>query len=203
MKRSFAILIATVAVLGAHSASAQDIEPGPGTLEVTVIPGGGTFFTSKNGAPTFGNYTYGGTVTYNVNHIVGVEGEVGSSVGIAQDLAFAGRTANIKTPTTLDYSANVVISAPTHSSVVPYATAGVGGLTLFDRPSLGITTTDSYLTGNVGGGLKWYAPNGRWGVRGDYRFIAVRGKDDGAPFLGLDNRYAHRVYGGVIINAIR
>jgi hypothetical protein len=142
-------------------------------------------------------------VTYNVNNIFGVEGEVGSSVGIAQDLAFGGLTSKVTPPTTLDYSANVVISVPTHSPVVPYVTGGVGGLTVFDRASVGIATTDSYLTGNVGGGVKWYAPNGRWGLRGDYRFIALRGQDDGAPFLGLDNRYAHRVYGGVIINAIR
>jgi opacity protein-like surface antigen len=203
MKRSFALVAASVAIISAHPATAQEIAPGPGTLEVTVIPGGGTFYASKNGAPTFGNYTYGGTVTYNANNIVGVEGEVGNSVGIAQDLAVGGLTAHTKTPTTLDYSANVVVSVPTHSPVVPYVTGGVGGLTVFDRPSLGIATTDSYLTGNVGGGVKWYAPNRRWGLRGDYRFIALRGKDDGAPFLGLDNRYAHRVYGGIIINAIR
>jgi hypothetical protein len=35
----------------------------------------------------------------------------------------------------------------------------------------------------------------------DYRFIALRGKDTGAAFLG--HHYGHRVYGGIIINAIR
>ncbi len=203
MKRTFAVIVAAVAILGAHRASAQDIVSGPGTLEVTVIPGGGTFFTSKNGAPTFGNYTLGGTVTYNINRVVGIEGEVGGTVGIAQDLAFGGTTANLKTPNTLSYSGNLVVSAPTHSAVVPYVTGGVGGLTVFDRASLGITNTDSFVTGNVGGGVKWYAPNGRWGVRGDYRFIALRGKDSGASFFGQDDRYAHRVYGGIVINAIR
>jgi len=203
MKRSLAIALATVVVLAAHRASAQDAAPGPGSLEVTVIPGGGTFFTSKNAAPDFGSYTLGGTLTYNVNRVVGIEGEVAGSVGIAQDLAFGGSTTNLKTPNSVTYSANLVLSAPTHASVVPYVTGGVGGLTVFDRPSLGITTTDSNLTGNVGGGVKWYAPNGRWGVRGDYRFIALRGRDTGAAFLGQDDRYGHRVYGGIIINAIR
>ena len=130
MKRSLALVIASVAIIGAHRASAQDIAPGPGTLEVTVTPGGATFFTSKNGAPKFGDYTLGGATTYNINRVVGIEGEVGGSV-------------------------------------------------------------------------KWYAPNGRWGVRGDYRFIALGGKDTGAAFLGQDDRYGHRVYGGIIINAIR
>ena len=203
MKRSLALVIATVAIVGAHRASAQDIAPAPGTLEVGVIPAGGTFFTSKNGAPTFGDYTLGGTVTYNINRVVGIEGELGGSVGVAQDLAFGGSTSNLKTPNALTYAGNVVVSAPTHASVVPYVTGGVGGLTVFDRPALGIANTDSYLTGNVGGGVKWYAPNGRWGVRGDYRFIALRGKDTGATFFGQDDRYGHRVYGSIIINAIR
>jgi len=203
MKRSLTFVIATVAIMGAHRASAQEVAAGPGTVEVTVIPGGGTFFTSKNGAPKFGNYTLGGTLTYNINRVVGLEGEVGGNIGVAQDLALGGLTSNLKTPNTLTYAGNVVVSATTHSSVVPYVTGGVGGLTVFDRPALGITNTDSYLTGNVGGGVKWYAPNGRWGIRGDYRFFAVRGKDTGAAFLGQDDRYGHRVYGGIIINATR
>src|SRR4029077_1739841 len=121
--------------------------------EVTVIPGGGTFFTSKNGAPKFGDYTLGGAMTYNINRVVGIEGEVGGSVGVAQDLAFGGSTAHLKTPNTLTYSGNVVVSAPTQASVVPYVTGGVGGLTVFDRPALGIANRDSNLTGNVGGGV--------------------------------------------------
>ena len=56
-------------------------------------------------------------------------------------------------------------------SVVPYVTGGVGGLSLFERASLGINDTETFLTGNVGGGVKWYAPNSRWGLRGDYRFL--------------------------------
>jgi len=203
MKRSLALVFAAAAILGANRASAQEAAPGPGTLEITVIPGGATFFTSKNGAPKFGDYTLGGTLIYNINRFVGIEGEVGGSVGIAQDLAIGGLTSNLKTPNTLTYSGNVVVSAPTHTSIVPYVTGGVGGLTVFDRAELGITNVDSYLTGNVGGGVKWYAPNGRWGVRGDYRFIALRGKDNGAFFLGQDDRYGHRVYGGIIVNAIR
>jgi hypothetical protein len=68
---------------------------------------------------------------------------------------------------------------PDFASGIPVALRR-GILTVFDRPALGIANTDSFLTGNVGGGVKWYAPNGRWGVRGDYRFIALRGKDTGA-----------------------
>ena len=45
--------------------------------------------------------------------------------------------------------------------------------------------------------------NYSWSYLGDYRFIALRGKDTGAAFLGQDDRYGHRVYGGIIINSIR
>ena len=74
---------------------------------------------------------------------------------------------------------------------------------MFKRASLDINKTETFLTGDVGGGLKWYAPNGRWGVRGDYRFIAVRSNDDAPAFFGQETRYGHRVYGAVIINAVR
>ena len=74
---------------------------------------------------------------------------------------------------------------------------------MFQRASLGINSTDTFLTGDVGGGLKWYATNGRWGVRGDYRFIAVRANDDAPAFFGQETRYGHRVYGAVTINAVR
>jgi len=203
MKRSIAIAITAVAIVGAQRASAQEIAAGPGTLDVTIVPGGGTFFTSKNNAPNFGNYTLGGTLTYNVNRVIGVEGEVGTSLGISQDLAFGGLNGSYKTPNTLDYSANLVASLPTNSAFRPYATGGVGGLTMFERPTLGVTSTDTFLVGNVGGGLKWYAPNGRWGVRGDYRFIALRGKDDAPAFFGQTDRYGHRVYGGIVLNVVR
>ena len=61
----------------------------------------------------------------------------------------------------------------------------------------------TFLTGNVGGDVKWYASNGRWGLRGDYRFTAVRDKDDAPSFFGRDTRYGHRVYGGLIVNVVR
>jgi opacity protein-like surface antigen len=203
MSRSTALLLAMLSIGGVHRAYAQETTPGPGTVEVTVIPGGATFFSSGNRGSSFGNYNLGGTLTYNINHIVGVEAEVVSSLGIAQDLQLGGLNTHEKTPNTVAYTGNVVLSLPTHSSLVPYATGGVGGLTMFKRASLGIPSPDTFLTGNVGGGLKWYAPNGRWGLRGDYRFMATQSKDTAPAFFGQDTRYGHRVYVGVIIDAVR
>jgi hypothetical protein len=202
MSRVVAIM-SMAAILAAVPAFAQEAAPGPGTVEVTLIPGGATFFTSKDAGPEFGNYTYGGAVALNFNRYVGIEGEAGGTVGIAQDLTFRGSTASLKPPNTLTYNGNVVLNVATGHSVVPFVTGGVGGLTMFERTELSINDTQTLLTGNGGGGVKWYAPNGRWGLRADYRFIAVRSKDDAPDFFGQDTRYGHRVYGAVVINAVR
>jgi hypothetical protein len=41
------------------------------------------------------------------------------------------------------------------------------------------------------------------GIRGDYRFGVTKSKDDAPEFYGRDERFAHRVFGGVIINTVR
>ena len=205
MRRWIAVLFAAAGLAGASQVHAQEVTPGPGTVVVTIVPGGGTFFTEGKNTkgPSFGNYGVGAGVEVNFNRYVGVEGEVSGALGITQNLQLTGGVSNLKSPNLLNYSGNVVVSAANHTSVVPYATGGVGGLTLFDTASLGVNQTETFLTGNVGGGVKWFSGNGRWGLRGDYRFIAVRSKDDAPSFFGRETRYGHRVYGGVLINAWR
>jgi hypothetical protein len=67
------ILVFTLALglIGGSYASAQTREsaPGPGLVEGTIIPGGGTFFTEStdSSGPSFGNYDLGGSVTVNFN----------------------------------------------------------------------------------------------------------------------------------------
>ena len=138
MTRWIAVLLAVVGVIGTGRAYAQETAPGQGTVVLTIIPGGGTFFTEGKDTkgPSFGNYDLGAGVTVNFNRFVGVEGEVSGSLGISQDLLYAGRTSNLKTPNLLNYSGNVVISAANRSSVIPYVTGGIGGLSLFERSSL-------------------------------------------------------------------
>jgi hypothetical protein len=200
MTRWIAVFLSVLGVIGSKQAMAQDFRPGPGLFEVTITPGGGTFFTESKSAqgPSFGNYDLGVGLGVNFNRYVGVEGQAGGALGISQDIQFSGPTSNQKTPNLLDYSGNLILSAPNRSSLVPYVAGGVGGLTVFERSALGINDTTTFLTGNLGGGLKWYA--GRWGLRADYRFIAVRSKDDAPAFFGQEIRYGHRVSGGVIAN---
>jgi opacity protein-like surface antigen len=198
-------MAAAVALASASQVHAQEIAAGPGVVEVTVIPGGAQFFVEGKDTkgPSFANYGLGAAVAVNFNRYIGVEGEVSGALGVTQDLQFASVTANAKTPNLLNYTGNLVISAANHSGFTPYATGGIGGLTLFDRSTLGITNNTTFLTGNVGGGLKWYSRNGRWGLRGDYRFQTVRSDDHAPAFFGQETRYGHRIYGGVLINAVR
>ena len=150
MFRSASALIAILLIGGVDRAYAQETTAGPGTVEVTVIPGGGTFFTNSGNGSSFGNYNLGGALTYNFNRVVGIEGEASSSIGISQNLTDGGFRGTLKTPNTVTYTGNIVLSAPTHSSVVPYATGGIGGFTMLQQANLGINNTETFLTGNAG-----------------------------------------------------
>ena len=199
MKRLVALVFVLATFAVAAPAFAQEGPAGAGRSEITVIPAGGLWFTQNAdaAAPAFGNYQLGGAYTYNVNRFLGVEGEVSSSIGISQSLDF-GYSSIVRTPDTLSYFGNVVVSVPSGSSVVPYVTGGVGGLSLFSSEAFGIDQAETLFATNVGGGVKWYA--GRWGLRGDYRFLAVPSKDETSAFFGNEARYGHRVYGAVMLN---
>ena len=188
-------------LVGAGAAQAQ--EAGPGTVEVTFIPAGVGYFTAKGDSPSFGNYGFGTAGTYNVNRFIGIEGELVAMISTTSGLQFGDLSSNIKAPNVLGYNANVVYTPWKKSSFYPYAAGGIGGLTMFERPLVGVNKDQTFLVGNVGGGVKWYAKNSRWGLRGDYRFVANRSKDDAPAFFGNDTRYVHRIYAGVIINTVR
>ena len=200
MTRFIAAVVAAASVFGASQSYAQESTPGPGSVVVTIIPAGGTFFTEgkETQGPSFGNYQLGAGVAVNFNRFVAVEGEVSGALGISQDLTLPSGTSSLKTPNLINYSGNLVVSAANHTSVVPYVTGGIGGLSLLQKESIGINENETFLTSNVGGGVNWYA--GRWGLRGDYRFIAVKSKDDAPAFFGQETRYGHRVYGGLLLN---
>ena len=204
MKRvGFAVIVLTFAVVSA--ASAQERAAGAARVELSAFPGGGTFFTkgSDGSEAKFKNYALGASAMVNFNRFIGGEAEVGGGLGIKQTLTFNGVSfADMESPNTLAYNGNVVYNpAGSDRGVIPYATVGIGGLTLFARDELaplGLTGNETFLSENVGGGVRWY-PGKHWGVRGDYRFIVVNSRNDAGSFFGLDEtRYGHRVYGSVL-----
>ena len=208
MTRRLATLLVAAGVLSAANALAQDSAVRrQATIEVSVIPGGGTFFLdgSDTAETSFTNYDLGGVLTINLNRHFGIEGEVGTSLGLSQNLTLAGAQQDLKSPNLLHHTGNLVVYAPTRTAFVPFVTAGVGGVTIFDRAALFIPETRTYLAGNVGGGVKWHGA--RWGIRADYRFLIVRSEEFvpdpnvrvRAPFFGRETRYGHRMFGGVIL----
>jgi hypothetical protein len=199
-------LLLVCGVLTATDALAQG-SAAQATVEVSAIPGGATFFLegSDTAESSFTNYDLGGILTINLNRRFAIEGEVVASLGTVQNLTLAGVQQELESPDLLHLAGNLVLYAPAGAAVVPFVTAGIGGLTVSDRDELFIPETKAYLAGNVGGGVKWYG--GRWGLRADYRFLVVRSGEFvpdplvrlRQPFFGRETRYGHRVFGGVIL----
>jgi hypothetical protein len=205
MSRKLAAFVLVGTLCGTGLAAAQDASsPTPGFVEVTYMPIGAGFVPAKGKtSPSFGNYGFGTSVTFNINRMVGFEGEVSTMLATTSDLQFGDVKSNTKAPNLLSYTGNVLVSPWTFGAFVPYGTVGIGGLTMFARPALGVKDDENFLAGNFGGGIKWYAKNNKWGLRGDYRLGVVRSKDDAPAFFGQETRLMHRVYGAVVINAIK
>jgi len=206
-RKQVAMLIAAT-LFGTGVAFAQDngAGVGAGRVEIAAIPIGGVVFLQPDGGtqPKFNNYVLGASATGNINRWVGIEGDLNFAVGRRQDLTFNGASLlNQKTPNLWQYSGNVIVNpGGSDHMVVPYLAGGLGGLTMLnttDAASLGVTTNQTYLTTNVGGGVRFF-PMRHWGIRGDYRFIMIHNNDGGpAFFTSTEDRHANRVYGSFIL----
>lgn len=91
-----------------------------------------------------------------------MELEAGVGLGGRKAVTFAGPSLKSQPmPDTISYSADLVFTIGSHRHVlVPYVLLGAGALGLVRRPGtdvLGIASTHSFLAGNAGGGVKWYA----------------------------------------------
>ena len=206
MHRWIALMVALMtAVAAAGRASAQESAPRAGTVVVTVVPVSAMFFTqsTRTKEPGFTNVGPAGSVELYLTHYVSVEGEVGAGIGLSQELQDATSTSHLKSPSLMTYSGNIVVTAPSDGSLAPYLTVGAGGLTLLHSSALGVADSRTFLTGNVGAGVRWFNATARWGVRADYRFIAVRASDEAPVFFGQEARYASRAYGALLVNVGR
>lgn len=143
MNRTIAICL-TLFLSSESPLLAQETVASPGSVEVMLTPAGGTFFTSGSG-PDFGNYTYGGALTINLNRFVGFEADLAGSTGIAQDLEFGNTTMNAKSPNTFMYLGDVVISVPTGRPLIPYVAASAGGLTMFERAAVNVRDSQTFF----------------------------------------------------------
>src|SRR5436190_16919943 len=128
------LMVLAAAAFAVGTAYAQEGGAGAGRVEIGAFPGGGMFFTqsTQGNEPDFGNYALAGSVTVNVSRWIGIEGEGGGSVGLHQTFNVAGNTfTETRTPSMYSYNGNVAAHlAGSNPAIVPYATAGLGGLTI-------------------------------------------------------------------------
>ena len=199
------IAVAVAILLAASAASGQEVIGARRTEIDTAIFGGGVMFTpSPNvGDPQSGSYVLSGAVTRNINRWIGMEGDLGWAMGRRQALAFYGAAPpDQKTPNMLVYSGNLVYNPGGRDrAVVPYAEAGLGALTVLSAPdtvNFGLSANSTHATANFGGGIRWF-PIAHWGVRGDYRYMTIRGADAPARVGQQEVRSAHRLYGAVVL----
>jgi hypothetical protein len=205
--RQLVVTVTAVALfaLGTAAYGQERTDVGGGRFEVAGFPAGGLYFSgsSDRQEPEFGTFALGASLTYNLNGFVGFEGEFGNAVGVHQRMTFQGRElADQRAPCLYSYTGNVVVHpVGINRAVAPYATGGVGGITLLDnKDTIGIRVTEktTYFAGNVGGGVKWYLHR-YFGLRGDYRLVMVNDKVTAPEFFGRrEVRYGHRIYGGLL-----
>jgi hypothetical protein len=176
---------------------------GAQAFEVNAMPVGVMMFTkSATGlGPHFGSYALGASLTANVNHILGVEGEAAWGRGLHENFNFdAADLVDQATPDVFNYSGSLVVHPwGNDHTLAPYVEAGFGGLTMFSTAAvanLGVTADQTFWLSNVGVGLKWWATR-HVGLRGDYRFMHMWNNSAAPVFFGQENRNVHRVYLGV------
>jgi opacity protein-like surface antigen len=162
------------------------------------VPGSVVMFQeAADGAPAFNSYTTFGTVGVNFNGAVGVEGEFGVNFGFDQEIPFVLDEPESRPPTMVAYSGNVIAHLVSRRrTMVPYVVAGAGGLTLVERPSLGVTSNPTFLTLSAGVGIKFNVTE-HWGIRTEYRYLAVVARDGAPDFFGHEHRIGHRLAAGL------
>lgn len=167
-------------------------------IDLTFFPSGHMVATAGKsaGQPEFRSIAPAAAVAVNLSSYFAIEGDVTGALGVTQNLSGFGRT---KTPTMVGYSGNVVANLTPHSTIQPYLAVGVGQMRMFNEASLGIGQSENIETANAGGGVK--VMFGRWGLRGDYRFMGMSSTAaNSSAFFGSDVRHAHRISLGFIVS---
>ena len=209
-------LAALILAFGVAVASAQTPQAGTGKFEIGLFPMGGTFFVGGDDDKEvdFNVYSAGGGLTYYLSDRAAIEGELGVSFGLAQDVFFRkAEVLHVQVPNVWSYFGNLVFFPGGAGRRLPYyVTAGVGAVSLqsrqptkplgYDVDTVGFET---FVAENIGGGIKIFraaVPN--WGFRADYRYLVVNANSDAPAFFARTKRRGgHRVSFGVLFSPTR
>lgn len=208
MRIHHVLFIIVLLLAGGAVATAQELGPGAGTLEVGGFPGGGLWLVrgDDDTEVNFNNWSYGGGLSWYLRPRVAVEAEAAFGLGLAQGVNYRQReVVAAQVPNTLGMTGNVVFfPGGSNRRLAPYVTGGAGTLTLISRNStkqFGVTDAESFLTTNLGGGVKLFRSDTarNWGFRVDYRLVMVNRNSDAVPFFARSKqRLGHRLYAGML-----
>ena len=155
MTRTLESLLAALVVCSAVPAFAQGSR-GAGQAELTIVPGGWVSFTKPDvqPEPSFGEYLVGGSITFNPGP-VGIEGELLAGLRRKQNLTFGATTVNKQSPPIFIDSVTLIVPLVGRGHAIsPYVTAGIGETTITRLRDPGQVDTETFFTGNGGGGVK-------------------------------------------------
>ena len=203
MARRVSTLLMIGVIFTATPAFAQKV--GAGKADLSIVTAGWLSISKPDTRPEpkFGEYVIGGIITFAPASWIGMEGELLAGLRRSQDLNFGSTTLSTKSPPVFMDAVNLIIPfIGDQRPLVPFVTAGIGETTINRTRDVGQADTETFFTGNFGGGLKWYS-TGRWGYRVDYRYFVIRSEPQ-APgtFFGREQRRAQRFTGSLVLKLI-
>jgi hypothetical protein len=174
-------------------------------INSALFAGGNIFLPKTASSERLRAFIVNLALTANLNQFVGFEGDVGVALGrhTALDLyGVAPSQRSTLTPTVIVYTGSVVVN-PIRSDrrYVPFVQAGVGGWRTLNGEEAGnvrLSPSTTYLSGMVGGGLRWF-PIRHWGLRLDYRYFVLADTNTAAVADNGPRRTAHQLYAGLIV----
>jgi hypothetical protein len=178
-------------------------EVGAGRVEIdSALLGGGTLFI-PSAAPRSIGYVFDAAANVNVSRQIGLEGDFAWAMSRQHTVGLTGvAPATVRTPNMLFYTANVIFSPLGHGrKFIPYAEFGGGALEVLGgspSDSFGLAPGSTHLIANAGGGARWF-PIPHWGVRGDYRYIAVRNASPPVGVGVVPVGHVQRLYGALVL----
>ena len=202
--RSTVLAVVAVLAVSAGPVAAQEAIGAQKTELTCALFGGGLLLvpSADPSADASRSYVISGAVTRNLNHRVAIEGDVGVALSNGQAVSVYGVTApSGDTPTVVLASGSIVYNVMrSDRRLVPYVSGGLGVLSLTGDvkvPAYAFAPGTTYLTGVGGGGVRWF-PIQHWGVRADYRFLAIRNDAQPTGTLRVIHS-AHRVYAALVV----
>jgi hypothetical protein len=190
--KAIGLIVLASALIGGTTVQAQTPR-----VDVTLYPSGHLLAVEGKtaGQPGFRSNAPSAGVAVNLTSYIAIEGELNGAFGVTQNLSALG---NVKTPSMIGFSGNLVANLAPRHMVQPYLAVGVGGMRMFARESLGVDRSENLETANAGGGVK--VMFGQWGLRADYRFMGFDTVGErSSNFIGTDVRHAHRISAGFIV----